>query len=359
MKRVMLCAMLLSGAAVAADQPVSLLALFQRLPDLPATAQEAARWTNGPGKITEPHLVALKADLAAHQQWVEKLAAPLAQRAREQGQAQVQDISQGLAAAGIDMQRMQSDPAYAQQMQSRMRSMSPQQLMALSQQMVRPMNQDARLTNEAAAQASESAAIQEAAAAGAAYSSGQTARWQAGLASWRRADEAVAAINARKLQVSAPKPAIEFDNIGCSSACQGQWHAYAAQMLPLMIAREDRDPAGARRGVAQPARGRGAGSRQGRPAAERGRLRCHGEEQPGPSADQWLRRLGGRGPASADHAHRGEHGTGRACGAVWRAGGAGAAGGVRLTRPRGAVGCRPSAAHLLRDSPLLWYGRGR
>ena len=238
MRRVLLCAMLLSGAVGAAEQPVSLLTLLQRLPDLPATAQEAAGWTNGAGRIVEPRLVALKSDLAAHRQWVEKLAAPLAQSAREQGQAQAEDIGKGLADAGIDMQRMQRDPAYAQQVQSRMRSMSPQQLMALSQQMSRPMNQDSRLTNEAAAQASESAAIREAATVGATYSSEQAARWQTSLAEWRRADAAIAEINARKLKVSAPKPAIEFDNIGCNSACQAQWHAYAAQVLPLMIARE-------------------------------------------------------------------------------------------------------------------------
>jgi hypothetical protein len=238
MKRALLCTLLMSGAVGAAELPVSLQALLQRVPDLPASAQEAARWTDGPGRIVEPRLVALKSDLAAHQRWVEKLAAPLAQSARQQGQAQVEDIGKGLADAGIDMQRMQRDPAYAQQVQARMRSMSPQQLMALSQQMSRPMNQDSRLTNEAAVQASESPAVREAAAVGAAYSSEQTARWQTSLASWQRADEAVARINARKLKVSAPKPAIEFDNIGCNSACQGQWHAYAAQMLPLMIARE-------------------------------------------------------------------------------------------------------------------------
>jgi hypothetical protein len=122
--------------------------------------------------------------------------------------------------------------------QARMRSMSPQQLMALSQQMSRPMNQDSRLTNEAAAQSGESSAIHDAAAAGAAYSNAQTARWQASLASWQQSERTVAQINARSLHVSAPKPAIEFDNIGCNSSCQGLWHAYAAQMLPLMIARE-------------------------------------------------------------------------------------------------------------------------
>ena len=32
--------------------------------------------------------------------------------------------------------------------------------------------------------------------------------------------------------------AIEFDNPGCDKACEAGWHAYAAKMLPLMIARD-------------------------------------------------------------------------------------------------------------------------
>jgi hypothetical protein len=40
------------------------------------------------------------------------------------------------------MARMQSDPAYAQSVQVRMKSMSPDQLMAMSKAMSQPMNQN-------------------------------------------------------------------------------------------------------------------------------------------------------------------------------------------------------------------------
>lgn len=35
-----------------------------------------------------------------------------------------------------------------------------------------------------------------------------------------------------------PRPRIEFDNPGCDKACAVGWDAYAAKMLPLMIARD-------------------------------------------------------------------------------------------------------------------------
>ena len=34
-------------------------------------------------------------------------------------------LAEGMASVGIDMQRMQSDPAYAREVQARMRAMSP------------------------------------------------------------------------------------------------------------------------------------------------------------------------------------------------------------------------------------------
>jgi hypothetical protein len=38
--------------------------------------------------------------------------------------------------------------------------------------------------------------------------------------------------------VDLPKPRIEFDNPGCDKACETGWQAYAAKMLPLMVARD-------------------------------------------------------------------------------------------------------------------------
>jgi hypothetical protein len=45
-------------------------------------------------------------------------------------------------------------------------------------------------------------------------------------------------VYATPLKVDVPKPRIEFDNPGCDKACDAGWQAYAARMLPLMIARD-------------------------------------------------------------------------------------------------------------------------
>src|SRR5262245_17425148 len=89
------------------------LELFNRLPDPPATAEEAARWVDKSGTLVHPGLLALKSDIEAHRRAV---AAPLqAQVPAQQAQAMQQqaDLAKGMANVGIDMQRMQSDPAYA------------------------------------------------------------------------------------------------------------------------------------------------------------------------------------------------------------------------------------------------------
>src|SRR5499427_3608763 len=76
------------------------LELFNRLPDPPATAEEAARWIDRDGKLQHPQLLALKADIEAHRRAV---AAPLqAQVPAQQAQAMQQqaDLAKGMANVG-------------------------------------------------------------------------------------------------------------------------------------------------------------------------------------------------------------------------------------------------------------------
>src|SRR5262245_54693043 len=73
------------------------LELFNRLPEAPATAEEAARWIDKDGHLLNPQLLALKADIEAHRRAV---AAPLqAQVPVQQAQAMQQqaDLAKGMA----------------------------------------------------------------------------------------------------------------------------------------------------------------------------------------------------------------------------------------------------------------------
>jgi len=229
---------LVAGGARADDGPSSVLALFNRLPELPTTAQEATRWVDKQGKLLHPGLLALQADIKLHQQAIDRLGAAAGERGRAQGAVVVADLGQGMADAGIDMARLQRDPAYAQQVQERLRKMSPQEAMALSQRMSQPMNQDPRLQNAAKAMVDDAPAVKAAATAGEAYSQAQLARLKAQEAIWREAEAAADVIRHRPLNVPAAKPAMEWENIGCEAPCRAQWDAYASKALPLMVARD-------------------------------------------------------------------------------------------------------------------------
>jgi len=238
--RTAIALLLTAGAAyaIAAEGPPSLLSLFNRIPDLPGTAQEAATWVDKSGKLVHPGLLALQADIEAHQQAVGRIMRASDGRNATQAAATVEDLAKGMADVGVDMQRMQRDPAYARQVQERMRQMSPQEMMALSQKMSQPMNHDKRRQNEAQAMVDDSAPVKAAAEAGLAYSGEQMARMDAHAAIWREADAAVARVLAQRLTVPLAKPAMAWDNIGCDAGCHARWDAYANQMLPLMVARD-------------------------------------------------------------------------------------------------------------------------
>lgn len=108
----------------------------------------------------------------------------------------------------------------------------------MSQKMNQPLNQDARYRNQAKAMVDDSPANRSAAEAGQAYTQGQGARMEASLAAWRETEAAAERIRRQPLKAPLPKPGMEWENIGCDAGCRAQWDAYAAKMLPLMIARD-------------------------------------------------------------------------------------------------------------------------
>ena len=59
-----------SALAAAPDSPTSVVDLLNRLPKLPATAEEAGTWFARDGKLAHPGLIALKADIEAHRKTV-------------------------------------------------------------------------------------------------------------------------------------------------------------------------------------------------------------------------------------------------------------------------------------------------
>jgi hypothetical protein len=226
--------------AHAADAaPSSIQSLYERIPEPPATAQEAAKWFNKSQTLVHPGLIALRKDIKAHEQAVGEVTRPLADKNLKEAGYQVESLGKGMADVGIDMQRMSSDPAYAAQVQERMKKMSPAELVAMSQKMNKPMQQDKRITNQAKAMVEDPAAVREAADAGYAYTAKQMDRIQAFGDRWNRTEAEVNRISAKGLpNVGQKKPTMEYDNIGCDSACDAAWNAYAAKVLPLMIARD-------------------------------------------------------------------------------------------------------------------------
>jgi hypothetical protein len=223
----------------AAAAPSSIQSLYDRIPEPPATAQEAAKWFDKGQTLVHPGLIALRKDLKAHEQAVGEVARPLAEKNRKEAGYQVESLGKGMADVGIDMQRMSTDKAYAAQVQERMKKMSPAELMAMSQKMNKPMQQDKRITNQAKAMVEDPAAVREAAEAGDAYSAKQLERIQSFQDRWNRTEAEVNKIYEKGLpNVGQKKPTMEFDNIGCDSACDAAWNAYAAKVLPLMIARD-------------------------------------------------------------------------------------------------------------------------
>jgi hypothetical protein len=223
-----------SAPAFPSELPSSVAGLFARLPDLPNEASETTKWIDKNGTLIHPGLLALQADIKAHQEAIGRITKVSAIRGKDQGAIAAQDISQGIADAGIDVDRMQRDPNYAKEVQARISQMSPQQVVALSQQMTRPLNNDKRYKNQAKAIVEDAPAVREAAEAGAS----RVSRLEEIRAIWQDSEKQVLRILNKPLPIATPKPAIEWESIGCNASCEAQWDAYAAKVLPLMIARD-------------------------------------------------------------------------------------------------------------------------
>jgi hypothetical protein len=229
---------LLAGTAQA-DAPEPLRSLFAQLPDLPATAQEAAAWVDRPAqRPRQPQLVAMLDGLAVHRRAVDAIAHADDGKRQAQAGAQLQALGQGMAGIGIDFERMQRDPAYAAQMQERLRALAPAQLAALARQMNQPLAQDPRHAAEAMHTANETAAVRTAGDAGHAYTLAQPARLQARMAAWSEANQQAARAASAPLAVRTPQPAIAWDSPACDQPCHARWDAYADEALPLMLARQ-------------------------------------------------------------------------------------------------------------------------
>jgi hypothetical protein len=109
------------GALAATPNPAE---LFSAVPALPARSAEAARWFNG-DTLVLPAAQTINAGLAARRAEIEALLKASGDRS---------NVVAGNA-AGIDMARMASDPAYAESVQARMAAMSPQEQMAMAMQL--------------------------------------------------------------------------------------------------------------------------------------------------------------------------------------------------------------------------------
>lgn len=227
-----------TGAQAQSPAPGSVQALLSALPELPTSAEQAASWVDKAGRIVHPPLLKLQAALAEQRQALQRIAAAQGRSKVEQGEVMAQSLTQGLLEVGIDLQRMQTDPAYAQQVQERMRRMTPAEQMALAQRMSQPLNQDPRIVNQAAAMERDHPAARAAADAAQVYTQQQPQRFERHAALWAETENAVQRVRARQLVVDGPRPALEWDNPGCDARCRAQWDAHAAKMLPLMIARE-------------------------------------------------------------------------------------------------------------------------
>ncbi len=106
----------------------SLQSMHSRVPAPPATAAAAPAW------LTSPEVTTLRKQLKDQRAFVEKL----------QTDAATANQSGGLAnAGGIDFQRAQRDPAYAEQIKAKIASMSQAEQMALAMQMSKATQQAA------------------------------------------------------------------------------------------------------------------------------------------------------------------------------------------------------------------------
>jgi hypothetical protein len=220
-----LVAALVAPAVQAADQR-SLVDLLNRVPEVPATPQDAVKWFDKDGKLVHPVLLALKADLES--------AKHANDGASNKDAAAATSVTvQGLENVGIDVARMKSDPAYVKELQERLKRMSPQEQMAFTQKMMQPQNQAS--VHEVRAMANESPAVGAAVDVAQTWNDRQQSRHTAHAALWKETEQS---IKSAQKPFGLTKPTIEYDSPGCEQACLAQWHAYGEKLWPLVLARE-------------------------------------------------------------------------------------------------------------------------
>lgn len=229
----------LGETARAAELPSqSLLQIFNRVPKAPATTQEADKMVNA--KQQMPVLVAIRSELDAHSAAVEKIfaAADAKIRARMGGAANPEQAAQAAtraaSVAGIDVARMQTDKAYAAEMQAKMRSMTPQEMMAMSAALSQGMGMRATV------------AVYDPPAVKAAAEAGQALMQPDQVASrsavyqrrWAEVDRKVTAIQAR-YQARFPKMQLGCDGEGGGRPeCQAERARFVSTMMPLLYTRD-------------------------------------------------------------------------------------------------------------------------
>lgn len=220
------------------QQPASLLLLFNAVPKSPATIQDANTLVDWNSR-TIPAITAIKTGLEAHDAAVQEIiGASQARIQTRMGGASTPEqanarLEKGAAAAGIDVARMQTDKAYAKEMQAKMKAMSPQELMAMSTAMMRGMGMRASVA------VYDPPAVKAAAEAGEALSlpdqlSARTAAYQR---RWSNVERMVAAIEAKFAAMMPKNPGCDGEGAG-SRECVAARNRYIAAMMPLLNARE-------------------------------------------------------------------------------------------------------------------------
>jgi hypothetical protein len=174
-------------------------------------------------------MLALKADIDSNRQ-AGRITAQSAGSA-----ASTAPMIQGMENAGIDVARMQRDPAYQKEMQQRIQQMSPQEQMAFMNKMMQPHMQAS--TKDVKAMGQESPAIQAAAEAARTFPQRQSA-WLTGPRQSFIEDFELVLQRVTQKPFGLEKPKIEYDSIGCDNACLAQWKIYGDKLWPLVLARE-------------------------------------------------------------------------------------------------------------------------
>jgi hypothetical protein len=181
LKFVALAAGLMLASAASAQQ--SLQTLHARVPAPPTTAAAA------PGWLVSPDLVALRRQIKDQRAFVERLMAGASAGALP---------AAGQTGGGIDFQRAQRDPEYAEQVKEKIAAMSQEEKMKLAMQMQQAQSQSA--LQDVKAMASDPDAVQTAADH---YPDYQAKQATGGItAQYAAVDKIRQGVNARGMQIS-------------------------------------------------------------------------------------------------------------------------------------------------------------